>query len=241
MSGSDPASCGPAFSTQSRCCCLSSGQGEASPGNTSTMPGRRRKERKVNNDGMFFGLKTCERRGECETRPKLYKDWDECGGRGVLWAKFANSHYQPSSASDTTAPVERTAARPLAHRVESRAGRRLVEDEERETLRSFVNTRDVDCSPHDVSVRYVCLFAFTHLASTIRDPQQQDQPQMEPLAQPAEDGGPERFTCEFHGDFQDIGILLDVDDEGRLVVQEVRSEACGGRLCLDTAAHSSLR
>ncbi|CBJ33004.1 hypothetical protein Esi_0402_0018 [Ectocarpus siliculosus] len=31
----------------------------------------------------------------------------------------------------------------------------------------------------------------------------------------------ERFTCEFHDDFQGIGMLLDVDECGRLVVQEV--------------------
>lgn len=34
-------------------------------------------------------------------------------------------------------------------------------------------------------------------------------------------GGSEWFTCEFNGDFKDIGMSLDVDEEGRLVVQEV--------------------
>ncbi|CAM9768530.1 unnamed protein product, partial [Scytosiphon promiscuus] len=41
--------------------------------------------------------------------------------------------------------------------------------------------------------------------------------------------GLEHLTFEFHGDFQDIGILLDVDDEGRLVVQEVSANGEAGK------------
>lgn len=33
--------------------------------------------------------------------------------------------------------------------------------------------------------------------------------------------GPERFTCDFEQDFKNIGISLDVDEDGRLVVEKV--------------------
>ncbi|CAM9478113.1 unnamed protein product, partial [Ectocarpus sp. 13 AM-2016] len=39
----------------------------------------------------------------------------------------------------------------------------------------------------------------------------------------------ERFMCEFHDDFQGIGMLLDVDECGRLVVQEVNVQGEAGK------------
>lgn len=35
------------------------------------------------------------------------------------------------------------------------------------------------------------------------------------------ESSPTQFECEFQGDFKSIGITLDVDDDGRLVLQEV--------------------
>lgn len=66
----------------------------------------------------------------------------------------------------------------------------------------------------------VC-YAETQRAAAIQQQQQQQKGEQQTQQQPA-GGGFERFTCEFHGDFQGIGMSLDVDSEGRLVVQEVR-------------------
>ncbi|CAM9280499.1 unnamed protein product [Ectocarpus sp. 4 AP-2014] len=54
----------------------------------------------------------------------------------------------------------------------------------------------------------------------------QDQHEQGPEAQQEPS---ERFTCEFHDDFQGIGMLLDVDECGRLVVQEVNVQGEAGK------------
>lgn len=65
------------------------------------------------------------------------------------------------------------------------------------------------------------IMAIQHAAEIQQQGEKDKQEQQEQGPDEAQQESSERFTCEFHDDFQDIGMLLDVDECGRLVVKEV--------------------
>lgn len=71
----------------------------------------------------------------------------------------------------------------------------------------------VNSSHPDVSDGFVLYLLACSLPRLKRAQAIQQQQQQQP--------GSERFAYQFNGDFQGIGISLDVDEEGRLIVQHV--------------------